>query len=188
MSQVLKAAAEDQRRAAKRGGLEELSDHGPKPGDVRQRLIHRDPGWAMKWNLGVGQDETRNPLSVDEGEFASNPAARVIADERIEIDAEFPEHPLESSGLPLRGIVVIGGAVRLSQPDQIRCVTGKAISKVRNDLVPCVPRQGKTVQEDYRGSNSIPAPVNRCLSDPRASLVTRGVCVVHGLRTFSTRP
>ena len=86
-------------------------------------------------------------MAVDEGEFASNPAARVIADECIEIDAEFPQQRLEGSRLPLRGIVVIGGAVRLSQSDQVRCVTGKAISKVRNDLVPCVPRQGKTVQE-----------------------------------------
>src|SRR5437667_3956127 len=169
VTQVMKAAAEDQRRSAKRRGLQELSDHGPKRRDVRQSLIHRDPGWAVQRNLGIRQDEARQPLSVDEGEFASNPAAGVVANECVGIDADFPQHPLESPGLPLRGIIVTGRTVRLSQAEQVRGVTGEAISKARNDLVPCASRQGKAVQEDYRGSTSIPAPVNRCLSDPRAS-------------------
>lgn len=103
---------------------------------------------------------------VDQGELASDPAARVIADERIGIDAELPQHPLESPGLSLRGIVVSGRAVRSPQPDQVWCVTGEAISKVRDHFIPGAPRQGEAVQEDDRGSASVPAPVNRCFSDP----------------------
>src|SRR5205807_1621404 len=123
------------------------------------------PGRTMKRNLGVGQDEARHPGLVDQGELASNPAPCVIPDQCIRIDAELPQHSLERPGLSLRRIVVAGVAVRLSHSDQVRCVAGEAISKVHDDAVPRVTRQGEAVQEDYRKSASVPSPVNGGFSD-----------------------
>jgi len=106
---VVKAAAESQRRSAKRAGTQEQEEDGPGSGDLRQRLIHRDPGRAVMRNLRVRQDEAGHPL-VDESELARNPAAGVVADERVGIDAELAQRSLERPGLSLRGIVVAGGA------------------------------------------------------------------------------
>src|SRR4029077_4973551 len=83
VNQVVKAAAEGQRRSAKRRGLHELTDDGAKPRDVRKGLVQLYPGLTMKRNLGVGQDEARHPGLVDQGELASNPAACVIPDQCI---------------------------------------------------------------------------------------------------------
>src|SRR5439155_22657973 len=93
---------------------------------------------------------------------------------------ELPQHSLERPGLSLRRIVVAGVAVRLSHSDQVRCVAGEAISKVHDDAVPRVTRQGEAVQEDYRRSASVPSPVNGGFSDLGDSF-DANACIAVGL-------
>lgn len=123
----------------------------------------------MERNLGVGEDEVGYPCLVDQGEFASDPPTRVIADESVRTNAKLLQHSVEHPGLPLRRIVVLGAAVRLPESDQVRCVAGKAILKEQDDLMPGLSRQGKSVQEDGRRPAPRPAPVNRRLSDSAVS-------------------
>ena len=50
--------------------------------------------------------------------------------------------------LSLRGVIVSGRAVRSSQPDEVRCVTGESISKLRDHFVPGVPLVKTTLLDD----------------------------------------
>src|SRR6266481_4994306 len=99
----------------------------------------------MERNLRIGQNEARHPLSIDQGELTSYPAAGVIAHERVGRDAELRQHSLESPRLSGRRIIFTGAAVRLSEADQVGGVTGKSIAQVCDDRVPRVPRQGEAV-------------------------------------------
>jgi len=51
-------------------------------------------------------------------------------------------------GLSLRGVIVSGRAVRSSQPDEVRCVTGESISKLRDHFVPGVSLVKTTLLDD----------------------------------------
>src|SRR5207249_10449473 len=56
-ARVVEAAAEREGGSTEGGGLEELPNDGAASGEVRQCLIHRDPGRAVEGDLGVGEDE-----------------------------------------------------------------------------------------------------------------------------------
>src|SRR5207249_9311253 len=136
-------------------GISEVPKAGAAGGEGRGRLIEGEPGRAGEGDLGGGEDEVRDARPVDEGELAGDPAAGVVPDEGVGVDAELGEEPLEGAGLSGRGIVVVRRAVRLPEADQVRRVAGKPSSKVQDDLVPGGPGQGEAVQEDQRGSASV---------------------------------
>jgi hypothetical protein len=162
----VKAAAEGECRSAERGGPEQLADDGSASGEVREDLVHRDPGRAMARDLGVGEDEVRHAPPVDEGELPGDPAARVVSDECVGLDAKLGQQSPEGAGLSRGGVVVVRRAVGSSEADQVGCPAGEAIAESRHDPVPRASRQRETVQEHQGRSAPVLPPVHGCPSDP----------------------
>jgi predicted amidohydrolase len=99
-AEVVEAAAEPERRPPEDARAEEEPDARREPGKPRHRLVHRDPRRPMPRDLRVREHEARHARAVQERELPRDPAAGVVADERVPLDAELRQRLAERAGLP----------------------------------------------------------------------------------------